>query len=54
MLYNIFVRFGEIGGEIAAVDVASGLASFFVVALGGVLLGVAIGVLGAFGSRCGT
>uniref|UniRef100_A0A182NBC3 Sodium/hydrogen exchanger n=1 Tax=Anopheles dirus TaxID=7168 RepID=A0A182NBC3_9DIPT len=46
VMYHMFEVYNEIGaGEIIAVDIVSGIASFFVVALGGTIIGVIWGFL---------
>lgn len=55
MLYNIFLGFSQIGGEnVIAVDIVSGVMSFFVVALGGVLVGVIFALVISFTTRLGS
>lgn len=54
MLYNIFLGYSEIlsiGSTIIAVDVAAGVASFFIISLGGVLLGALFAALVSFTTR---
>lgn len=52
VLYHMFEGYSEIGeANIQAVDYASGLISFFLVALGGTLIGIIWGFLTAFVTR---
>lgn len=52
MLYRLFDGLSEVGGEnIIAVDVVLGAASFLVVALGGVLIGIIFGVLASLATK---
>lgn len=52
VLYHMFEGYTEMGFEnILAIDYFSGFASFFVIALGGVLMGVIWGFAAAFVSR---
>lgn len=52
VLYNIFLSFSEIGASnIIAVDVLAGVGSFFVIAFGGVLVGMVFAVITAFSTR---
>jgi sodium/hydrogen exchanger-like protein 3 len=45
-LYRLFASFAEIGQEnIIAVDVVLGVTSFFVVAFGGVIIGIIFGII---------
>ncbi|XP_054748352.2 probable Na(+)/H(+) antiporter nhx-9 isoform X2 [Lytechinus pictus] len=49
VLYRVFESFNEIGGEhLVAQDYIFGIISFFVVAFGGILIGVIMGFLTAF------
>ncbi|XP_050993229.1 sodium/hydrogen exchanger 1b isoform X2 [Labeo rohita] len=50
VLYHLFEEFGH-AGEVTAGDVFLGVVCFFVVALGGVMVGGVYGVLAAFTSR---
>jgi NhaP-type Na+/H+ or K+/H+ antiporter len=52
VLYNIFLTFSAIGApNIIAVDVVAGVGSFFVISLGGTLIGMMFAVLVAFSTR---
>lgn len=52
MLYRLFDGLSEIGGEnIIAVDIVLGAASFFVVAVGGVLIGLIFGVIASLTTK---
>ncbi|XP_045107758.1 Na(+)/H(+) exchanger protein 2-like isoform X1 [Portunus trituberculatus] len=52
VLYHLFEGFSELGEEnIMAVDIASGVASFLLVALGGTAIGIIWGFLTAFVTR---
>ena len=52
MLYRLFDSLSEIGSEnIQAVDIVLGCTSFFVVAFGGVLIGLIFGVIGSFTTK---
>jgi NhaP-type Na+/H+ or K+/H+ antiporter len=52
VLYNIFLSFSAIGApNIIAIDVVAGVGSFFVIALGGVLVGMIFAVIIAFTTR---
>lgn len=50
VLYHLFEEFSH-AGTVTVVDGVLGVASFFVVALGGVFVGAIYGLLGAFTSR---
>ncbi|XP_048059439.1 sodium/hydrogen exchanger 1b [Megalobrama amblycephala] len=50
VLYHLFEEFAHVG-EVSAVDVFLGVVCFFVVSLGGVMVGGVYGVLAAFTSR---
>ena len=50
--YRIFASYAEIGQEnIIVVDVVLGVTSFFVVALGGVLIGILFGILASITTK---
>ena len=52
VLYRMFDSFAKIGQEnIVAVDIVLGCLSFFVVALGGVLIGIIFGVIACFTTK---
>ena len=52
VLYRLFSSFSEIGQEnIQGVDVALGFASFLVVALGGVIIGLIFGLIASYTTR---
>ena len=52
VLYRIFATFSEQGSEnVEVVDGFLGIASFFVVALGGTLIGIIFGFVGSFTTR---
>ena len=52
VLYRMFDSFAKIGQEnIIVVDVVLGILSFFVVALGGVLIGIIFGVIACFTTK---
>lgn len=52
VLYRLFDGLSEIGGEnIIAVDIVLGAASFFVVAVGGVLIGLIFGVIASLTTK---
>ena len=50
VLYHLFEEFATLG-EVTVIDVFLGVLCFFVVALGGVLVGAVFGLLAAFTSR---
>ncbi|XP_067267137.1 sodium/hydrogen exchanger 1b isoform X3 [Chanodichthys erythropterus] len=50
VLYHLFEEFAHVG-EVSAVDVFLGVVCFFVVSLGGIMVGGVYGVLAAFTSR---
>lgn len=50
VLYHLFEEFSH-AGTVTVVDAVLGVACFFVVSLGGVLVGAIYGLLGAFTSR---
>ncbi|XP_066288652.1 sodium/hydrogen exchanger 3-like isoform X1 [Branchiostoma lanceolatum] len=52
VLYHMFEAYNQIGEDnIIAIDVVAGCASFFIVGLGGVLIGVIFGVITSFTTR---
>jgi sodium/hydrogen exchanger-like protein 3 len=52
VLYRMFDGFSSMGQEnIIAVDIALGVASFFVTAIGGVLIGIIFGILASFTTK---
>ena len=52
VLYRIFATFSEQGSEnVEVVDVFLGVSSFFVVALGGTLIGIIFGFIGSFTTK---
>jgi sodium/hydrogen exchanger-like protein 3 len=52
VLYRIFATFSEQGSEnVEVVDVFLGISSFFVVALGGTLIGIIFGLIGSFTTK---
>lgn len=50
VLYHLFEEFAHVG-EVSVVDVFLGVVCFFVVSLGGIMVGGVYGVLAAFTSR---
>jgi len=50
VLYHLFMEYSQVG-SVTLVDAVLGVVCFFVVSLGGVLVGAIYGVLGAFTSR---
>jgi solute carrier family 9 (sodium/hydrogen exchanger), member 3 len=52
VLYRLFDKFSEMGEEnILGVDVVLGATSFFIVSIGGVLIGIIFGVIGSFTTK---
>lgn len=52
VLYRIFATFSEQGQEnVETVDVFLGISSFFVVALGGTIIGIIFGLIGSFTTK---
>jgi len=52
VLYHAFSQLSEIGAErVMAADVVLGVASFFVVVVGSLLVGTLLGLAGAFSAR---
>ncbi len=52
VLYRLFATFSEMGSEnIVFLDVVLGASSFLIVAVGGVLIGILFGLIGAFTTK---
>ncbi len=52
MLYRLFDAFADMGeSNIQPVDIGLGIASFLVVAIGGVLIGIIVGLIACFTTK---